>query len=90
MDELCPACQWPLLWVPARAPASLGFCEDCGAYWHHRPESGTTDCTEEVYGRLGQGSPAVDVAGFRAGDAAGRIARRGAALDLREWAAQLN
>lgn len=83
--EGCPSCRVTLVWMRAKPPAWLGFCEGCGAYWLHQPGIGTEDVSDACYAGMAPGlSPTVDVAQFRADDLRGRTMRAFAAQRLRQ------
>lgn len=82
--EGCPTCRVTLVWMPGTPPAQVGFCEGCGAWWIHKPDSGTQDATEACYALLAPGlAPEVDLAQVRADDLRGRTMRAYTAQRMR-------
>lgn len=87
MPEGCPTCGVSLVWMRVKPPASLGFCEGCGAWWMHQPDKlgqEVADCTDAAYEMMrDQGLPVDDHAAFRADNVEGRMIRMGVARRIR-------
>jgi hypothetical protein len=86
MTEGCPTCGVALVWMRVKPPASLGFCEGCGAFWMYRPDvdaGDVADCTEAVYALFVESGTAADMTVFRADDVRGRMMRMHTAQRMR-------